>query len=202
MKKIYLSLCLAIACLSVFAQSKQSELRPFKVDASIGYAMPAGSGAKGGILVALEPKYAVMDNLSLGLRMEVAVVARFSGYDETGQPLDVNVKASGGYLATADYYLTNMYAFRPFVGGGVGIYTIATAESSSSGSGGASVGSKFGGMIRAGIEAGHFRLGVEYNIVPSSKIEGFDSNGNPAELTSKNGYLGIKVGVCIGGGRK
>jgi outer membrane protein W len=167
MKKMYVSLCFAIACLSAIAQSKQSEFRPFKVDASIGYAMPAGSGAKGGILAALEPKYAVMDNLSLGLRMEVAVVARFSGYDENGQPLDVSVKASGGYLATADYYLTNNYSLRPFVGAGAGIYTIATAEESSSGSGGAGADSKFGGMIRAGIEAGHFRLGVEYNIVPA-----------------------------------
>lgn len=199
---MYVSLCLAIACLSAFAQDKQSEFKAFKVDASIGFALPAGSGSKGGIIAALEPKYAVMNNLSLGLRFEVAAVARFGGYDETGQPVDVTVKASGGYLATADYYLSNKYSLRPFVGGGAGLYTIADVEESSNGSAGAGAAAKFGGMIRAGIEAGHFRLGVEYNIVPSSKIDGFDSNGNPAQLTSKNGYLGIKIGVCFGGGRK
>src|SRR5215469_4841190 len=202
MKKMYLSLCFAIACLSAFEQNKESELRPFKVDASVGYAMPAGSGSKGGVLAALEPKYAVTSNLSLGLRLEVAVVARFSGYDENGEPLDVNVKASGGYLATGDYYFSNNYSLRPFAGAGAGIYTIASAEATSSGSEGAAAGTKFGGMIRAGIEAGHFRFGVEYNIVPSSKLDGFDANGDPAQITSRNSYLGIKIGVCIGGGRK
>ncbi|MBS1602761.1 MAG: hypothetical protein JST42_08845, partial [Bacteroidetes bacterium] len=47
--------------------------KPFKVDVSFGYAMPAGSGAKGGVLFAVEPKYAVLDQLAVGLRMEAAV---------------------------------------------------------------------------------------------------------------------------------
>ena len=55
-------------------------------------------------------------------------------------------------------------------------------------------------MIRTGIEMKHLRLGVEYNIVPKTTFTGFDGNGDPAKLTSKNGYLGIKLGVCIGGG--
>jgi len=37
MKKIYLFLCLTALCFSAMAQSK-SELKPFKVDVSIGYA--------------------------------------------------------------------------------------------------------------------------------------------------------------------
>ncbi len=64
-------------------------------------------------------------------------------------------------------------------------------------------GSEFGGMLRAGIEAGHFRIGVEYNIVPKTIFEGYDSNGNYSTgLTSNNCYIGIKVGACIGGGKK
>ena len=55
-------------------------------------------------------------------------------------------------------------------------------------------------MIRGGFELSHFRLGVEYNIVPKTTFTGYDSGGNTAKLTSKNGYPGIKVGVCIGGG--
>jgi outer membrane protein X len=48
----------------------------------VGYAIPAGTGAKGGVLFAVEPKYAVIPNLSLGVRFEGAVMARFAGYDQ------------------------------------------------------------------------------------------------------------------------
>ena len=40
-------------------------------------------------------------------------------------------------------------------------------------------------MARTGFEYGHLRMGIEYNF-----------------LADKAGYLGIKLGVCIGGGRK
>jgi hypothetical protein len=57
-------------------------------------------------------------------------------------------------------------------------------------------------MTRAGFEMSHFRFAVEYNIVPSSKLNGYDMNGNPAEITSPNSYLGVKIGAFFGGGRK
>jgi len=43
---------------------------------------------------------------------------------------------------------------------------------------------KFGVYPRVGFEAGHFRLSCEYNAVKGG------------------GYLGVKVGAFIGGGRK
>ena len=199
MKKIYLFLSLAIVSLSAIAQP---DLKPFKVDVSLGYAIPGGSGAKGGILFVVEPKYAVIPRVSVGLRMEAAVVARFNGYDDNGDPIDASVKASGSYLATADYYFTDHYSIRPFAGAGAGIFTIAGVESTSS-SDKVSVGSKFGGMVRAGVELSHFRFGVEYNIVPKTSFSGYDSDGNPTDgLTSGNSYIGIKIGVCFGGGRR
>jgi hypothetical protein len=70
-------------------------------------------------------------------------------------------------------------------------------------SGKVSGGSEFGGMLRAGIEAGHFRIGLEYNMVPKTTFEGYDSDGNyRTGLTSSNSYIGIKIGACIGGGKK
>ena len=177
-------------------------LKPFKVDLSIGYAIPGGEGTKGGIVLALEPKYAVIPNLAVGLRMEGAIIAKFNGYDQDGNAMDTKVKAAGSYLATGDYYFTNNYALRPFAGAGAGIFSIAGIEVNSS-SENISGGSKFGGMVRAGIEAGHFRIGLEYNIVPKTTFEGYDSNGNYVTgLTSSNNYIGIKIGACIGGGRK
>ena len=177
-------------------------LKPFKVDLSIGYAIPGGEGTKGGIVLAVEPKYAVIPNLAVGLRMEGAIIAKFSGYDEDGNAMNTKVKAAGSYLATGDYYFTNNYALRPFAGAGAGIFSLAGIEVNSS-SENISGGSKFGGMVRGGIEAGHFRIGVEYNIVPKTTFEGYDSNGNYVTgLTSSNNYIGIKIGACIGGGRK
>ena len=198
MKRVYLILSLTILCFSAFAQSK---LKPFKVDLSVGYAIPGGTGAKGGVLFVVEPKYAVMPVLSLGLRMEGAVIARFGGYDADGYPNEVSVKASGSYLATSDYYFMDNYSFRPFAGTGVGIFRVAGVEVNSN-SGTVSAATKFGGMVRTGVELSHFRVAVEYNIVPNTKFSGFDSNGNPATVTSKNGYIGLKIGACIGGGRK
>jgi len=201
MKKVFLSLIL-ISTISLAATAQDDDLRPFKVDVSLGYAIPGGDGAKGGVLFVVEPKYAVLPNLALGLRMEAAVVARFTGYDASGDLESADVKASASYLATGDYYFKNNYSFRPFAGAGVGIFSMASATVTSDGSDASGSGSKFGGMVRAGIEAGHFRFGIEYNIVPSSKLDGFDSNGDPAKIDSKNSYIGIKLGVCIGGGRR
>ena len=199
MKNFFLILAFGtIVSFSATAQS-DSDLKPFKVDISLGYAIPGGSGAKGGVLFAVEPKYAVMSQLAVGLRMEAAVIARFSGYDVDGYPTNASVKAAGSYLVTGDYYFTDNYSFRPFAGAGAGIFTLASAEVNSTEEG-VSAGSKFGGMIRGGIEMSHFRLGIEYNLVPKTKFTGFDNNGDPSTLTSKNSYLGIKLGVCIGGG--
>lgn len=198
--KNVLAIFILSSLLSFSAKSQESDLKPFKVDVSLGYAIPGGKGAKGGVLFAVEPKYAVMSSLSLGLRMEGAVVARFSGYDENGDVMDASVKASGSYLLTGDYYFTDNYSFRPFAGGGAGIFSLASAEVNSN-SGEVSSGTKFGGMIRAGFELSHFRLGLEYNLIPKTTFTGYDENGEiTTGLTSKNGYIGIKLGVCIGGG--
>ncbi len=201
MKKLLFSFLLAAGFSSAAFAQEEVELKPFKVDVSLGYAIPGGSGSKGGVLFAVEPKYAVMPNLAVGLRMEGAVVARFSGYDANGDIANADVNASASYLATGDYYFKDNYSFRPFAGAGVGLFSLAAANISATGGESAGTSSKFGGMVRAGLEAGHFRFGIEYNIVPSSMLDGFDANGNPAKIESKNSYLGIKLGVCIGGGR-
>jgi outer membrane protein W len=121
------------------------------------------------------------------------------GYsDQTGSNTEVDVKAAGSYLATADYYLTEN-TVRPFAGAGVGIFSLASASAdNNSGSVGAS--SKFGGLVRAGVEISHFRLGVEYNLVPSTTVTVFDGSST-YESKAKNGYIGIKIGAVIGGGK-
>jgi len=201
--KNLLAIVILSSTISLSAKGQDAvNLKPFKVDLSVGYAIPGGEGTKGGIVLAVEPKYAVIPNLAIGLRMEGAIIAKFSGYDEDGNAMNTKVKAAGSYLATGDYYFTNNYALRPFAGVGAGIFSLAGIEVNSS-SENISGGSKFGGMVRGGIEAGHFRIGLEYNIVPKTTFEGYDSNGNfVTGLTSSNNYMGIKIGAFIGGGRK
>jgi outer membrane protein X len=193
MKKITFSILL----LSAVIISNAQNFKPFKVDVSTGYAIPGGKGAKGGILFAVEPKYAVISNLSVGLRFEAAVMAR--GYaDQTGSTTEVDVKAAGSYLATADYYLTEN-TVRPFAGVGAGLFSLASASADNNG-GSAGAGSKFGGLVRAGVEISHFRLGIEYNLVPATTVTVFDGNST-YESKAKNGYIGIKIGAVIGGGK-
>ena len=97
-----------------------------------------------------------------------------------------NGKATVSYLLTVDYYFMNK-GFRPFIGAGAGIFDVANVDSATINSNNKNVpySSQFGFMVRAGFEAGHFRLAAEYNII-----------GNNAN------YIGLKLGVCIGGGRK
>lgn len=207
MKKVCLLLAFGtILSLSSFAQDGY---KPFKVGVDLGYAIPSGSGAKGGVLFAIEPKYAVASAISVGLRMEAAVMARgYVGVNNDAGSANIDVKASGSYLLTGDYYFTGNHSFRPFGGIGTGIYSIAAAKvtgDGGSGTGEASVGggSKFGGLIRTGFEAGHFRLGIEYNLVPKTEIVAYAGNGSgDTKIESKNSYIGIKIGAVIGGGKK
>lgn len=170
---------------SLYAQEANTGVtfKKFKVDVSLGYAAPqvSGPGTKAGVLFAIEPKYAVKNNLSVGLRMEAAVMANLDKNGSSG-----NAKANYSYIATGDYYFSDK-RFRPFLGAGAGIYTFASVnlDSSISGVNAIPVSSKFGFMARGGFEYGHLRLGVEYNFVGD-----------------KMGYLGLKIGVVIGGGRK
>ena len=111
--------CIALAAIShstIFAQDGERIFKRFKGDVSLGYAAPLGSESNGGVLFAMEPKFAIIDQLAVGLRIEGAVMAKFSGNDIYGNADVSDAKAAASYLATADYYFTNNYSFRPFVG--------------------------------------------------------------------------------------
>ncbi|QJW89801.1 hypothetical protein HNV11_10635 [Spirosoma taeanense] len=197
MKRI-LPLLLVLVAFSTQAQN----FRPVKFNLSLGYAKPTGSGASGGILASLEPKYGVNDQLDLGLRIELAAMAR--AYILNGQNTEGEFKAASSYLATGTYLLSQT-GFRPYVGVGVGLFTTAgtslNSNSSTGNTGGSiAVGNKFGGMVRAGFKTGHFNLGLEYNLVPPSKGVLIGSNGLSTNYESANTYFSLKLGVDIGGG--
>lgn len=191
MKKL---LTLAALTLGVFAAKAQSTtFKPFRVGFDLGYAIPSGDGAKGGVAFAIEPKYALNDKLALGLRYEAAITVRGS-VDSEGFADEAEAKASVSYLATADYYF-NTNSFRPFVGLGAGIHKLASAsfdETTVMSEEDVTVvedGSKFGVTPRVGFDYGHFRAAIDYNII-----------GKSGDV--KNNYLNIKIGFFLGGGRQ
>ncbi len=185
MRKIVLSAVILVSAIASNAQS--TVFKPFKVDLAMGYAIPGGSGSKGGVLFAVEPKYAVNNNIALGLRMEAAVMAR-SSVSSTNDQFKTDVKASGSYLLTGDYYF-NTNTFRPFAGIGAGLFSIAAGYVESNGEVvEVAAGNKFGFTPRLGFEVSHFRMAIEYNMA-----------GKTGSLN--NNYLGIKLGAFIGGGR-
>jgi outer membrane protein W len=191
MRKLFLCLLGIALSHAVFAQANDTTRRKFKrfkVDVAVGYASPQntteGNQFNGGALFAIEPKFAIIDPLAIGVRVEAAVTAHISNSD--GGSNGSNAKANLSYILTMDYYFLNG-GFRPFIGAGAGIYTTAAIDSSTSNSSISTIPqtSQFGYMARVGFEVGHLRVGAEYNFV-----------GNSAS------YLGLKIGVCIGGGRK
>ncbi len=163
--------------------------KPFKVDAGLGYARPQGMGAKAGALMYIEPKLNLLDKLSIGIRSEATAMAR-GAFDASDFEAKGEAGLSFSALGTADYYFTNRLV-RPYVGAGAGVYRLISVEGTSNGGGSVTIPSetKFGGMIRAGVEIWHIRLGAEYNIIGKSGI-------------IANNYLGLKIGIVFGGGLK
>ncbi len=213
MKKLLLSLAF-FALVSTAAVHAQ-DYKPFRVGLGLGFASPAGDGAKGGVLFYLEPSYRVTDAIAVGLKAEAAVMFRGTTITQSGQSYagSGTVSGSGSYTLNGIYYFTNT-GFRPYAGVGFGIYSLASASVSFAGNGNTqtssqtdavSGGTKFGFYPRVGFDAGHFTFNIEYNIVPKSTNSfQVDNNGTITTATSetKNNYLGIRIGFFIGGGKR
>ncbi|GAB3945279.1 hypothetical protein GCM10028805_14100 [Spirosoma harenae] len=193
--------CFAGLLMLVAFSATAQQYKPFKVNVSVGYAKPLNAGVSGGFLAAVEPKYGVSDHFDLGFRLELASVAR--GVQNNGTTTTGDVGAFLSYLITGNYLFGDGNV-RPFLGAGLGLYTIGaggTVVISSNGQPNQNINlvsdTKFGGLIRGGIKAGHFVAAVEYNAAPTTK-----SSTSTLEVTSENAYLGIKIGVDLGGGRR
>ena len=184
MKKPLIILLFVLCTRSAFAQRIwDREFKPFKIDVSAGYAMPRASGEKGGLLFAMEPKYAfVGDQLSFGLRLEAAIL---TPAEDTSDISTQQSQANGSAILTGDYYFNNN-DFRPLLGGGFGLYSMMNETGKEEGAllPNTNFSNRFGCMIRGGFEWGHLRTGIEYNFV-----------------TNNASYIGFKVGIILGGGR-
>ena len=177
------------------------EFKPFKVNLSAGYAPSIGKAAAGGLLLSIEPKYGLSDRIDVGLRYELGLLVK--SYTLNNEQGETTLKGASSYLITGNYLLSDT-DFRPFVGGGVGLFNILSVNLSDNGgsiNSGISGGTKFGAMVRAGFKARHFVLAAEYNLIPKTRGILVGSSGANLNYESPNAYFGIKLGLDIGGGR-
>lgn len=188
MKKIIFSFLLTLAAVQV---SEAQEQGKFRVGLEVGYTVPDGGG---GIFLAIEPKYNIADNMNVGLRFESAAMAKNFGSFET------SLSSSVSYSGTFDYYLSlGSSSVAPFIGAGVGCHQPGTIGFDNDSydeellEADILVDGKFGSLIRAGFEAGKFRLAATYNLVGKSELL--------EAVEVKNSYLGISLGFYLGGGK-
>jgi len=192
MKKIILLALLTLA----FANGYSQEKGKFRVGLDFGF-VPSDGG--GGAMFSLEPKYNIQDNMNIGLRIGVAAIIRDLNTD--GSSSSAKVSANGSYVGTYDYYFHKSgSSFAPYIGAGVGYYSLANVEFDDTASEtiNPEVTGEMGALIRGGFEWGKFRMGLEYNLVPESTLH--DMNGNNRGTVS-NTYVGIHLGFYVGGGK-
>lgn len=187
MKKVFYAVIVLMATTQLTFAQEQGK---FRVGLDLGYAMPSGGG---GILLAIEPKYNIADNMNIGLRFESAAMAKNVGTSEA------DLTASASYSGTFDYYFNSgSSSFAPFLGAGVGYSSLGNLstsieEENVEDSVELEVDGKFGGLIRTGFEAGKFRVAATYNLIGKSDL------GEGVEV--KNSYFGISLGFYVGGGK-
>jgi outer membrane protein X len=194
MKKISIT----FAALCAFANGYSQKEGGFRVGLDVGYAIPSNGG--GGVRSSIEPKYNIKDNMNVGLRIGAAAMVR--DINNNGNTQSANISVNGSYIGTYDFYFNDSgKSFVPYVGSGVGYFSIANVEVNSGNTNdqiGLDASGKLGGLVRAGFEWGKFRMGLEYNLVPKSNLKNF--NGDNVGTIS-NSYLGIHLGFFVGGGK-
>ena len=193
MKKVIL----AVSAMLVFITGYSQKEGAFRVGLDAGFVPSSGGG---GALLSLEPKYNIADNMNIGLRIGVAAKVRNVNFSDANT--SAKASASNSYVATYDYYFNKAEkTFVPYVGAGLGYYSIANVEfddTDNSNDFNAEASGKLGGLVRAGFEWSKFRMGLEYNLVPESTFQDLIGNNKG---TVANSYVGIHLGFFVGGGK-
>ncbi|WP_116107606.1 OmpW family outer membrane protein [Lewinella sp. IMCC34191] len=185
MTKSILSFLLVLV-LSGVATAQSNNYRMFEWDLlRLGYAIPGGERFGGGVAFGTEVRYNASDRISVGLRPEVAA------YTSNLEAETIDVGAAGSFVVTGDYYLRTEGGFRPFGGMGLGSFggasvtvedTDDTVDEED-----LEVGRSLGIVPRVGMEIGHFRVSLEYNLTFSDQV---------------SNYFGIMIAPTLFGGPK
>ena len=170
MKKLFLT----VAAVGLLGYSSMAQ---FHFELGPNFNSPQGDFADQydlGIGFYFEPKYALNENIDLGL---VVGFNGFAGADQTigGQVVSADALSAIAFLGTGTYrFLTNNVT--PYAGLGLGLYSFRAADISVVG--GATVeqesNSEFGFAPRAGLYLGRLNLGLAYNIVKDANFLQFN----------------------------
>lgn len=185
------SILLIAALITMVTLANAQNFKPVKIGFDVGYTLPSDGG--GGILFDFEPAYRINDAIAVGLRLESALMARNVGATQG------SVSANGSYTLNGIYYLSNS-TFRPYVGLGLGLYSMASISVSTT-AGSVAASSEFGVYPRIGIDIDHLNINLDYNIIPSTPAD-ITVSSVPTQVDIKNSYLGIRIGFFLFGGRK
>jgi outer membrane protein W len=194
MKKLVLSLLIVALAFNLNAQEKGK----FRGGLDVGLALPnAGAGFNGNI----DLRYNIMDNWNAGVKFGLAALAKDFSMASTGGTSSATACALTYSLITSDYYFNRpASSFAPFLGGGFGSYSIDNIQvlsNTNTSTPNVAIDHKFGGLLRGGFEAGHFRMGLEYYLIPRSTL--YDPYGTVAGSTGNN-FLNLFIGFYLGGG--
>jgi len=196
MRKIIFGLLILAFTVNLNAQ-EQGKIR-VGLDAGLG--LPnAGLGFIGD----LDIRYNIMDNMNLGVKFGLAALAK--DMELNGTSSTVTASGISFSLLTGDYYFNRPNSnFAPFLGGGFGSYSIgnfrytAATNTTVNTPSNILIERKLGGLLRTGFEAVHFRMALEYYIIPASSY--VDVN-NTIIGTTGNSYVNMSIGFYLGGGK-
>jgi len=198
MKKLLLCLFVTTFVITLQAQQKGK----IRVGFDAGLALPnLGAGFNGG----MDIRYNIMDNVNAGVKFSGALLIKDMVIDEVANTASLTTSVISSTLVTSDYYFNDgTKSFAPFLGGGLGLYKVVNIGLSVSGTTQPEpptntsiflAENKFGGLLRGGFEAGHFRMALEYYLVPSSTL--VDIN-NVSMGTTGNSFVNLSIGFYLG----
>jgi len=188
MKKLWILLLVLMPTLSI-AQNVG-----FRLDAGLGAGLSFSGLKSYGIAAFTEPKVTIGPNITAGIRFEGDVLFGGKVMDEA-ESLEVGMSTRAAILLRGEYFI-GQNKTRPFVGLGLGRYTVANTSASGTGAASIVAGNNFGVAPELGFAFGNFKLSAMYHIVGGTTILAMEV-GDPKEIS--NNYLGILMSFRIFG---
>lgn len=198
MKKLFGLVLVLLAMHTAHAQRAGG----FRFQMDLGTAVPKDGGI--GALVNLEPQILLKDNLAVGLRFGIAGLAKDVTYYSIPDDYDGEVGVNASITGTLNYYFNKGNSrVAPYIGAGFGYFALSNIDIEEEDIDADEVGDleasfAWAPMVRAGVELGKFRIGAEYNFVPTSDLQ--DVSGAVIG-EAINQYFGFTLGFFVGGGK-
>ncbi|MEM1134436.1 MAG: OmpW family outer membrane protein [Bacteroidota bacterium] len=191
MKKFFL----LVFALLMFGTTSAQEFKPIQFH--IGLGVVGAAEGKGGLLFGIEPSYRINDRVALGGQLQWGFMGKELEKEDT------EASTVGSYTVNGKYYLSDN-AFRPFVGLGLGLYSMGNVKIENSQAGeSVSLGNEFGFYPRIGVEFWHLNLTVDLNIVGKTDAVAINNAGvQTKEDEINNSYISFRLGFFLGGGRR